>query len=469
MKNFKEKEVLKSLFLISVPILISNLLQSAYQLTDAFWVWRLWENALAAVSLSFPITFFMISLWSGFAMAWSTLIAQYFWAKNKKMVNHIWEQTMFFVALLSILIWIVWYFMSWILLNLLWVDKNIYNDALSFLQISFIWMIFVFFFAMFQSILRWIGEVKLPMKIVFLTVIINFVIDPLFIFWIWPIDWLGITWAAIATLITQFIASLIWVVILVKWKYWIKINFHSYKPDLKFIKRIFSLWLPSSLEMSARSLWLVAMTFLITSFWSLSLASYWAWSNILQFVMIVAMWISMATSVLVWQNLGAKNVKMAENISKVSILSSFLFLNILWVIVYFLWTYFVKIFVPNSIEIISLAWEYLKIISFWFGAIWIQMVVMGILRAWWKMKTALVLTLFSQWIIQIPLAFIFSKYLSYWLNWIWYSMLITNIIMMFTSLYFFYFSNWRKNNLTNDDVLIEKVYEDVVIEDWYKN
>ncbi|MFM9597351.1 MATE family efflux transporter, partial [Streptomyces scabiei] len=67
-------------------------------------------------------------------------------------------------------------------LALLGVDKAVYNDALKFMHVSFIGVIFVFIYAMFQALMRGIGQTKVPLIIVSSTVLLNFILDPLFIF-----------------------------------------------------------------------------------------------------------------------------------------------------------------------------------------------------------------------------------------------------------------------------------------------
>ncbi|MCX6713226.1 MAG: MATE family efflux transporter, partial [Candidatus Vogelbacteria bacterium] len=83
-----EGPIIKSLFTLAIPIILASILQAAYQLTDAFWVGRLGGAAIATDSVTFPLTFLLISLGAGLADAGSTLIAQYVGAKNDKMVNH---------------------------------------------------------------------------------------------------------------------------------------------------------------------------------------------------------------------------------------------------------------------------------------------------------------------------------------------------------------------------------------------
>src|SRR4051812_19620039 len=89
--------ILPSLLRLAVPIVLANILQAGYQMVDAFWVGRLGGTAVAAVSVSTPVTFLTLALGTGLAIAGSVLIAQYFGAGNHKMVSHVAAQTLLMV------------------------------------------------------------------------------------------------------------------------------------------------------------------------------------------------------------------------------------------------------------------------------------------------------------------------------------------------------------------------------------
>ena len=93
-KQFLEGSIPRALLTLAVPIILGNILQTGYQLTDAFWVGRLGASAVAAVSVSFPVTFLVIALGAGLAMAGATLTSQYMGAGRQDMVNHVAAQTM---------------------------------------------------------------------------------------------------------------------------------------------------------------------------------------------------------------------------------------------------------------------------------------------------------------------------------------------------------------------------------------
>lgn len=132
-----EAPIHRALLALAVPIVIGQILQSAYQLTDAFWVGRLGANQVAAVSVSMPVTFLVIALGSGLAMAGATLSAQYMGAKQYEKVNHVAAQTMLMVLITSVVLGFTGYLLSPAFLTLLRVESAVYQDALRFMHVSF--------------------------------------------------------------------------------------------------------------------------------------------------------------------------------------------------------------------------------------------------------------------------------------------------------------------------------------------
>ena len=181
-RRLLEGPIAPALISLALPIILGNALQSGYQLTDAFWVGRLGAPAVAAVAVSFPVTFLVIALGAGLAMAGATLIAQYMGAGRQDMVNHVAAQTMVMVAMTSALLGTLGYVLTPYLLQILGVAPDVYAGALGFMRVSFIGIVFVFLYAMFQALMRGIGETRLPLLIVLGTVLLNFGLDPLFIF-----------------------------------------------------------------------------------------------------------------------------------------------------------------------------------------------------------------------------------------------------------------------------------------------
>ncbi len=462
---FLEGPIGKALLKLSIPIILGNLLQAGYQLTDAFWVGRLGAAAVAAVSISFPVTFLVISLGSGLAMAGATLSAQYMGAGRPDKVNHVAAQTMLMVAITSVFLGAAGYFLSPYLLGLLGVASDVYRDALGFMQVSFIGIIFVFLYAMFQSLMRGVGQTKMPLLIVLGTVILNFILDPFFIFGYGALAPQGVMGAALATLTTQALAAVLGIVIFMRGRHGIQLSWQGLKPDFPYIKRAFMLGLPGSIELSTRGLGLIIMSFLVASFGTLTIAAYGVGSNILQVVVIPAMGLSMAVSTLVGQNVGAGNIQRAERVTFLGALSGFIVLSVVGILAYIFAPACVAFFVPDDQAVIAQGAEFIRIMCLAWGCIGVQLCIVAAFRACGNMISAMLIALVSQWVIQFPLAYILSKHTVLHATGLWWSFPVTNGLVALVSIIWFAQGHWKKTRLTEDDQETGIVTDQVIIEE----
>ncbi|HUX36093.1 MAG TPA: MATE family efflux transporter [Candidatus Paceibacterota bacterium] len=464
-KKYLEGPISGSLFALAVPIVLANILQAGYQLTDTFWVGRLGGSAVAAVSVTTPVIFLTIALGTGLAIAGSTLIAQYFGARNSKMVDHVAAQTLLMIVTVSVILGAIGFSLSSLILRFMGVAPDVYQGAIGFMRVSFIGLVFNFFFFMFQSIMRGIGETKLPVYVVLGTVIFNFILDPFFIFGWGSIPAAGVMGAAIATLCTQSIAALIGLSVLLRGKYGIHLSLSDFRPDYVFIKRAFLLGFPASIEQSARGLGLTILTFLIASFGTLTVAAYGIGSNVLQIVMIPAMGLSMAVSTLVGQNIGAGNIKRAENIGRLGAKLGFSILTGIGVIVFIFASDIIGFFVPGDAAVVASGAVFLRIIALSWGFMGIQLSLTGVIRASGNMMVTMILALVSQWVLQFPLAYLLSKHTSLGINGLWWSFPATNVTIALITAAVYAKGDWKKKRLTEEEKFAEKVSEEILVEE----
>jgi len=462
---FLKGPISRALITLAVPIILGNLLQTGYQLTDAFWVGRLGASAVAAVSISFPVTFLVIALGSGLALAGATLTAQYMGAGRQDMVNHVAAQTMLMVTISSVILGAIGYIVSPLLLRFLGVAPDVYAGALGFMRVSFIGIIFVFIYAMFQALMRGIGQTKIPLLIVLGTVILNFVLDPLFIFGWGPFEPQGVMGAAIATLCTQALAALIGIIIFLRGRHGIQLSWRGFKPDAPYIKRAFFLGFPGSVELSTRGLGLIIMSFLVANFGTVTIAAYGVGSNILQVITIPAMGLSMAVGTLVGQNIGAGNIERAARITKLAAIYGFVILTLVGAIAYIFADTLASFFIPHDGGVIAEAGRFIRIMCLAWGGIGIQLCLVATFRASGNMLIAMVIALVSQWMIQFPLAYLLSSHTSLHIQGLWWSFPVTHIAVALISICWFARGGWKKTRLTEDAAQSADVAKEMIIEE----
>ena len=463
--NLTEGSILKSLIALAIPIIFANILQTVYQLTDTFWVGRLGTDAVAAVSISFPIIFLIISLSGGLAMSGAILVAQYKGRNDQKAVNHITSQTLMMVVIISVILAAIGYLLSPLLIKLMGAEPGVYADAVSYIKVSFIGIIFVFTYMVFQSLMRGVGEVKTPAYIVLGSVILNLFLDPLFIFGYGFVPAFGVSGAAISTIVTQGLATIIGIMLLIKGRYQIQLHVKDLKPDIPLIKKMFKLGFPASIEQSTRALGMTIMMFLVATFGTVTIAAYGVGSRILSFVIIPTMGLSMATSTLVGQNMGAKKLDRVEKIVKLSSLISFIFLTLLGVILFFFAKQISAIFIPGEIATIQSSALFIKIMALSFGFIGIQMSLSGALRGTGNTTASMILSIISLWVLRLPLAYILSIHTNLAEVGLWIAFPVSNVISAIITISWFARGTWKQKRVIEEIKLSDKISQETITEE----
>jgi putative MATE family efflux protein len=443
-----EGSVVKALLRLSIPIVLINILQSMYQLTDMFWVGRIGPTAVAAVSLSFPMIFLLISLGSGFAIAGTVLVAQYTGQKAESKVNLVCGQTFLVMSVFSLALTVLGYFITPFIINLMSKDLELNALAIEYLQISFLGLFFAYAYIMFQSLFRGVGNVKAPLLIVLLTVTLNFILDPILITGWGNIPAYGVNGAAYATIITQGIAAILGIFLMVQGRSGIHLRLPHLRPVASEIRQIIKLGLPASAEQSTRALSMLMMMFIVTSFGVIGTAAYGMGARVLSFVIIPALGFSMATSTVVGQNIGAEKWERARETAH---LACFIILATLTAIGAFLFFYaheLMEIFIPESIVVQNEGANFIRIISLTFGLIGVQQVVSGALRGGGSTLMAMLLAMTTLWIFRFPIAYVLSHHTQLEVQGVWWAFCTSNILAGAIAWLVLSRSNWMKSITT---------------------
>jgi len=306
---------------------------------------------------------------------------------------------------------------------------------------------FLFLYAMVQALLRGVGEVRVPLFIVGGTVAINFVLDPILIFGKFGAPALGVTGAAVATMISQLLAAIVSMRVLFGGRYGIHVRWRDFRPDFAFVKRAFLLGYPASIEQSARGLGMTAMVFLVTAFGTVATASYGVGVNVFNVAIIPAMGLAMATSTLVGQNIGAGNIPRAEEVARLAAIITFVVLTAFGLLCMIFAPAIVAFFVPEDAAVIAEGATFIRVALWSAGFIGLQYAMLGVLRAAGEMLPAMAIGLASQWLIQLPLAYFLSRHTSLGLNGLWWSMPSANIAAASLASLWFLRGGWKQKRL----------------------
>lgn len=454
-RRITEGPIIRALIFLALPIVGANLLQTAYQLADTFWVGRVGEEAVAAVSLSFPIIFLMVSVAGGFAIAGTILVAQYAGQNNGKGVSESAGQMITLLTAISVGIAVLGYFISEPLLNLMGAEPKVMPGATSYLQLTFLGMPLFFGYFIFQSLMQGVGDTRTPLWIILGTVILNIVLDPIFIFGWGPIAAYGVTGAAIATLIAQGVAAVIGMAIIFSSKFSFPILPKNLLPDWQIIKKMLRLGFPASIEQSTQSLALLVMTFLVASFGTATVAAYGIGGRVLSFVIIPALGFTQATTTIVGQSIGAKKIERAREAGIVAAKISFFLLTAIGFTFSIFADEIAHIFIPEGGEATLQAGEFIRIMAFSFGFMGAQQTLSGAFRGAGNTLAAMMIAILTLWVFRFPLAYILSKHTPLSEEGLWWSIPISNIIAAVAAIVWFRHIDWSKSSVAKKETEVE--------------
>jgi len=464
-----EGSIVRALVTLSVPVVLANLLQTAYQITDTFWVGRLSPDAVAAVTLCFPINFLLIAVGGGLPIAGSVLIAQYKGRGDEPAMNHVAAQTLLMVLIVSLVLAVGGYALAESIMRFMGAEPHILSDAVRFLRVSFFGFPFVFGFFVFQSLMRGLGVVQMPMYVVLMTVLLNLVLDPLLIFGWGPVPPLGVAGAAVATVFTQALATLVGFTSMFGGWFGLRPRLADFRPDAPFMWRAFRLGGPASVEQSTRALSLSVLTLLVATFGSTVVAAFGVGLRVTTFVLIPAMGFSMATSTLVSQNIGAGKIDRAERTNKIATLLSFLALQAFGLLMVLFARPVATLFLPDGGEPVAIAATYLRIVGSTFGCIGLQQVITGTFRGAGDTTAAMLQAILSQWVFRFPLAYVLAFHTSLAAAGIWWAIAISNVLSAVVTLVWLSGGKWKTKQLIEarkpDERLQEQVAEDARMEE----
>ncbi len=452
-KDYTEGSIWRNLLQLAIPIIMANVLQSAYQLIDTFWLGRLGAYAVAAVSLSFPVFFLILSIGAGVTVATTVMVSQSKGANNQRQVDFSSSQSILIIFLLSLTLSAVGYYTARPLMVLVGAGPEILEDSIRYFQVSSIGFVFLFIFFTFQSLMRGIGNVWLPMFIVLMTVFLNLVLDPLFIFGFGPIPAYGVAGAAWASVFTQGVSAVIGLAILFRGKRGIHIRLNDMKPDFTYVRRLFKIGLPASMDQSTRAAGLTVMVMLVTSFGSEVVAAYGVGARILSFVIIPALGLSIATTTLVGQNVGAGKIHRAEETGNLSSKIAFFGLSGVGILLFVFAHQILTFFVPNDPDVIRDGARFIRIMAPSFGLLGVQQSMTGVFNGAGFTLASMLISVLNLWILRFPLAYILSHNTSLGSIGIYWAFPISNLLAASMAYLYYKSGKWKYKALESREYL----------------
>lgn len=299
----------KLLISMSLPMIISMLVQAMYNIVDSVFVAQISENALTAVSLAFPLQNLMIAFAGGTAVGVNALLSRSLGEKNQDHVNKTAVNSIFVFLLTAVIFMIGGLTLSNLFFSVQTSNTEIVNAGTQYSMIVLGCSIGLFCQFLFERLLQATGRTLFTMVTQGTGAIINIILDPIFIFGLFGFPKMGVAGAALATVTGQIIACLIAVFFNLKFNHDIHFNFKGFKPNTYIIKQIYSVGIPSIIMQSIGSVMTFGMNTILISFSTTATAVFGVYFKLQSFVFMPIFGLNNGTIPIIAYNLGAKQKK----------------------------------------------------------------------------------------------------------------------------------------------------------------
>jgi len=402
--------IVKNLVTLSLPIMLSNFMQTFYDLANAFWLGKLGENAKEAVSaagITMPIVFFLASFGFGFVIAGTAMTARYKGANEPEKIKKIIGQLIFILlTFITIILVLSLVFIDQILSSLS-TPKEIFSISKGYMSITLISAFFMFTFFFYQGITRGLGNTITPMKAQLVSIGLNILLDPFFIFGISFFPRLETIGAAYTSLIARALAAVLGIYLFSVQSKDLIPQFKDIIPKWDLLKTIFKVSIPSSLSISTTSFGFVILQGFVNSYGTVPISINSVGNRMINFFMMPAMGFSQGLAAIIGQNLGAKDIKRAEK----SISYAFLLIMPIMIIgsifVYLFAAELTRFFI-NDPEVIEAGKRMFKLTAISALVFGILFIFNGIFNGSGDTKVVMVLDITRLFVLRIPFVYILS-------------------------------------------------------------
>ena len=425
----------KLIFNMSLPMMVSMLVQALYNIVDSIFVAKLSENALTAVSLAFPLQTLLIAVGAGTGVGMNALLSKSLGEKNFKKAN----DTAANAAVLYILSYILFLILGFSVVKPFYLsqignaDVEIMEMGIEYLSTVMIFSFGLFTQFFFERLLTSTGRTIFSMTSQLTGAVTNIILDPILIFGLFGAPKMGVTGAAIATVIGQCVAGIVAAACNHKYNHDVKLSFKGFKPDLKIIGTIYAVGLPSIIMQSIGSIMTYCMNRILIEFSSTATAVFGVYFKLQSFFFMPVFGLNNGITPIIAYNYGAKKRKRMIHTIKLSMAVAFCLTFVGFIAFEAIPQVLLGMF-NSSQQLLEIGIPALRIIGIHFLIAWFCIVAGTVFQALGKAVFSMIVSIMRQLFVLVPAAYILAKVGG--LHAVWWSFPIAEIISLAVSLTF---------------------------------
>ena len=432
--NMGTMPVNKLLVTMSLPMVISMIVQALYNIVDSIFVSRLSEDALTAVSMAFPMQNLMISVAVGTGVGINAMLSRALGEKKFEAANKTAENGIFIEVLGYVLFFLIGIFVTKPFFLAQAGAGDIANMGIEYTRICLLMSFGIFMQIGFERILQSTGRTIFTMITQSTGAIINIILDPILIFGLFGMPKMGVAGAAIATVTGQICAAILAITFNLTKNPDVHISFKGFKPQIIFVKNILSVGIPSIIMSSVGSAMTFGMNKILITFSSTAVAVFGVYFKLNSFVFMPVFGLNNGMVPIVSYNYGAQNKKRLTKTIKLAIMYAVCIMFIGIMLFQFIPDVLLRLF-DASDHMLEIGIPALRVISLSFAFAGICIVISSSLQALGHGFLSMMISITRQLIILLPSAYILAKFGG--IHAVWWSFNIAEIASLTLSLLFF--------------------------------
>ena len=436
----------RAILLLAVPMVLEMVLESLFAVVDVFWVGRLGANAVATVGLTESMLSLVFAVGMGLSLSTTAMVARRIGEKDPEGAAIAGVQAITLGLLVSLAIGLPCLVLAPRLLQLMGATPEIVAVGSGYTRICLGGSCAVLLLFLNNAIFRGAGDAAIAMRLLWISNIINLVLDPCLIFGWGPFPRLGVTGAALATFTGRSIAVIYQFYRLLKGTERIRILAGQIRVHWDVMWRLVRVSLTGILQFAiAHTSW-IGLVRIVSIFGAAALAGYTIGIRIVIFVILPSWGMSNAAATLVGQNLGAGKPERAEAAVWRTGLYNMFFLGTVGVLFVLFAEPVVRLFTHDP-EVVPLGAACLRIVSYGNIGYAYFMIMMQAFNGAGDTVTPTIVNFFGFWLFEIPLAYWLAIPLKMHSNGVFFSIAIAETSMAIASAILFKQGRWKKKKI----------------------
>ena len=430
----KEKPVFPLVLSMALPMTISMLVNALYNIVDSYFVARISEEAMTALSLVYPVQNIVNAVTVGFGIGINAVIAFYLGAKEEHKANRAASFGMLCNVIHGVLLTVGCIGIMPFFLSMFTKDTTVIQSGLSYSHIVFAFSIPISISISFEKIFQAVGRMKVSMLCMILGCVTNIILDPVFIFGLGPVPALGIQGAAIATGIGQVVTLAGYLIFYATSPIPVKITVKDMRWEKSLAGRLYAIGLPATLNLALPSLQVSVLNRILAAYSASYVLVLGAYYKLQTFLYLTANGVVQGMRPLVGYNYGAGEWKRVQKIFKSALGIIVTVMALGTILCMWIPQNLIGLFTENA-ETIRIGCRALRIISIGFVVSSVSVTVSGALEGLGKGKESLVISMLRYILVMLLLAVMFSHFWQ--ADGVWHAFWVTEGIVAVIS-YFMY-------------------------------